>query len=88
MQAYGVYESAKRAGKRIPDDISVMGFDDNIYSSVLEVPLSTMRQPVETIAKEVCRAILALVEEKDMETPLCCPARLVRRSSVSDLTKA
>lgn len=86
MQAYGVYESAKRAGKRIPDDVSVMGFDDNIYSSVLEVPLSTMRQPVETIAKEVCRAILALIEDEDMEAPACCPAQLVRRSSVADIT--
>ncbi|MBO5046298.1 MAG: LacI family DNA-binding transcriptional regulator [Clostridia bacterium] len=87
MQAYGVYESAKRAGKRIPDDVSVMGFDDNIYSSVLEVPLSTMRQPVETIAKEVCRSILALIENKEAEAPACCPARLVRRSSVADISK-
>lgn len=86
MQAYGVYESAKRAGKRIPNDVSVMGFDDNIYSSVLEVPLTTMRQPVETIAKEVCRSILALIEGKGMEIPVCCPAQLVRRLSVADIT--
>ena len=87
MQAYGVYESAKRAGKRIPDDLSVMGFDDNIYSSVLEVPLSTMRQPVEMIAKEVCRVILALINEEEAPPPACFPAQLVCRESVKTIEK-
>ena len=87
MQAYGVYESAKRAGKRIPDDLSVMGFDDNSYSSVLEVPLSTMRQPVEMIAKEVCRVILALINEEEAPPPACFPAQLVCRESVKTIEK-
>ncbi len=87
MQAYGVYESAKRAGKRIPTDLSVMGFDDNIYSSVLEVPLTTMRQPVERIAKEVCHGILALIGGEVELPPAYFPAQLVSRASVRDLTK-
>lgn len=82
MQAYGVYESAKRAGKRIPDDISVMGFDDTFYSSVLETPLSTMRQPIKTIAEEVCSAILGLIDGGSGEVNIRLPAAIVERDSV------
>ena len=82
MQAYGVYETLRRAGKRIPDEISVMGFDDNLYSSVLEVPLSTMRQPVESIAKEACRVLLEHIAGSSSEPPVCFAAELVRRASV------
>ncbi len=82
MQAYGVYESAKQAGRRVPDDISVLGFDDTFYSAVLETPLTTMRQPVREIAEATCRTILDLVDKKPVAKEVRLPAELIIRDSV------
>lgn len=84
MQAYGVYESVKRAGKQIPHDLSVIGFDDTFYSALLQTPLTTMRQPVEQLAQEACRIILSLIAgEEAQEAHL--PAELIARESVKSL---
>lgn len=82
MQAYGVYESAKELGVKIPEDLSVFGFDDTFYSSLLETPLTTMRQPVKTLAEEACRVILDLIEGKKTQRSVKLPAEIVERKSV------
>jgi len=88
MQAYGVYESASRAGKKIPDDLSVVGFDDALYSSYLETPLTTMRQPVKELAEEACRAVLSLVEGTEPVKDVRLPAELIVRDSVKKTVTA
>lgn len=85
IQAYGIYEAGRRLKKRIPDDISVVGFDDNFYSSMLETPLTTMRQPLKQIAEEACRIILDLVEDREGEKSIGLPAELVIRDSVKKI---
>lgn len=85
MQAYGVYEIAKSLGKRIPNDISVVGFDDTFYSAVIDEPLTTMRQPVKEIAEEACRMILGLIGGEERERSLHLPAELIVRKSVKEL---
>ncbi len=82
VQAFGVYESAKRAGKKVPEDISIVGFDDALYSSLLDTPLTTMRQPVKSLAEEACRIVLALVEGKGKVENVLLPAELIIRDSV------
>lgn len=49
--AHPVYEVAAEAGLRIPDDLAVMGFDDDPNSQFLKPPLTTMRQPLFEIAE-------------------------------------
>lgn len=85
VQAFGVYQSAKRVGKRIPGDLSVVGFDDALYSSLLDTPLTTMRQPVKSLAEEACRIILAMVEGKGEGENVMLPAELIVRSSVKTI---
>jgi DNA-binding LacI/PurR family transcriptional regulator len=46
LQALGVYEAARRAGVRIPEDLSVVGFDDLPFVQWLGPPLTTVRQPL------------------------------------------
>jgi LacI family transcriptional regulator, xylobiose transport system transcriptional regulator len=46
LQALGVYEAARRAGVRIPQDLSVVGFDDLPFVQWLGPPLTTVRQPL------------------------------------------
>ncbi|UCM91620.1 LacI family DNA-binding transcriptional regulator [Streptomyces marincola] len=48
--ALGVYRAAAEAGLRVPDDLSVVGFDDLFPSSWLTPPLTTVRQPLTEMA--------------------------------------
>lgn len=59
-QAYGVYLAAKERGLRIPDDVSVVGFDDVDLCQWVTPQLTTVRQPLEDMASEATRLLLAL----------------------------
>lgn len=65
MLAHGVYQAAKLLGFQIPEDISVIGFDDNPLSVFSMPPLTTIHLPKEAIA-ESCIKILhsSLVEKR------------------------
>lgn len=82
MQAYGVYRAAREAGLSIPRDISVAGFDDAVYSALLETPLTTMRQPVGELASAACRAALGLIRGESVPASFSLPAELIVRGSV------
>lgn len=60
--ASGIIEYLTAQGKRIPDFMGVMGFDDQPLSSLLKVPLTTIAQPVEALGKEATNVMLSLLE--------------------------
>jgi LacI family transcriptional regulator len=59
MQAFGVYQEAAARGLRIPDDLSVVGFDDIAFSELTTPPLTTVRQPLARMAAEAVRLLVA-----------------------------
>ena len=60
LQALGVYEAARRAGLRIPDDLSVVGFDDIDQATWAAPPLTTVRQQFTLMGATAARLALAL----------------------------
>jgi LacI family transcriptional regulator len=58
MQAFGVYQEAAARGLHIPDDLSVVGFDDIAFSELTTPPLTTVRQPMARMATEAVRLLL------------------------------
>jgi DNA-binding LacI/PurR family transcriptional regulator len=50
MMALGAMRAIKRAGLRVPQDISVIGFDDTPLASLVFPPLTTVLQPVKAMA--------------------------------------
>ena len=82
MQAYGVYKKLKQLGKRVPEDISVVGFDDNVYSSLLDKPLTTMRQPLEELAEDTVNSTLDLIAGRPLKKICKRTATLIKRESV------
>ncbi|MDR1448875.1 MAG: substrate-binding domain-containing protein [Propionibacteriaceae bacterium] len=60
LQAYGVYRAAKELGLGIPEDLSVVGFDDVPLCQYVSPPLTTVRQPIEEMAREATRILLGL----------------------------
>jgi LacI family transcriptional regulator len=58
MQAFGVYQEAAARGLRIPEDLSVVGFDDIAFSELMSPQLTTVRQPLARMAAEAVRLLL------------------------------
>jgi LacI family transcriptional regulator len=58
-QAMGVYEAARQAGRHIPDDLSVVGFDDLPMTGWMSPPLTTIRQPLAEMTMLAVRMLLA-----------------------------
>ena len=59
--ALGAVRAARRAGLRVPQDVSVVGFDDSALMSCTEPPLTTVRQPIESMGRTVIELLLAQI---------------------------
>ncbi len=68
-QAHGVYQAARAAGLSIPDDLSVVGFDDVALCEWISPSLTTIRQPLAQMAAEATRLVLALSTHGDAPVP-------------------
>jgi LacI family repressor for deo operon, udp, cdd, tsx, nupC, and nupG len=83
--AMGCYHQIRTAGKRIPEDISVIGFDDVRYAAVMDPPLTTVMQPAEEIGKRVMYRLFDEIENgrsKEGTTDIV-PHQLIIRQSVT-----
>ena len=60
--AYGVIAAAEQRGLRVPEDIAVVGFDDNPSSAHMEPALTTVRQPFYEIGRRASEILLSLVD--------------------------
>jgi LacI family transcriptional regulator len=67
--ALGVYEAARRHGLRIPDDLSVVGFDDLPESRWSAPPLTTIHQPLAEMGALAARTALRLAQGETIDTP-------------------
>ncbi|QIY72895.1 LacI family DNA-binding transcriptional regulator [Streptomyces sp. RLB1-33] len=64
LQALGLYEAARELGLRIPEDLSVVGFDDLPVARWVGPPLTTVRQPLTEMAEAAARLVLELGREE------------------------
>jgi LacI family transcriptional regulator len=67
--ALGAYEAARRRGLRIPDDVSIIGFDDLPEARWSSPPLTTIRQPLADMGALAARTALRLARGERIETP-------------------
>jgi DNA-binding LacI/PurR family transcriptional regulator len=70
--ALGAIRAARRAGLTVPGDVSVVGFDDSGWLNCTDPPLTTVRQPIESMGKA---AVALLVNQ--METVVAHPEELL-----------
>ena len=82
LQAYGVMETAKAMALSIPGDVSLIGFDDLAYSSLLWTSLTTMRQPLPELTERVCDLLFQVIHDPTFTEEIRLPATLVVRGSV------
>lgn len=60
LMALGVYEAARLAGMSVPDDLSVVGYDDLSVAGWAGPPLTTVRQPLEDMGRQATQMVLDL----------------------------
>ncbi|WP_103888530.1 LacI family DNA-binding transcriptional regulator [Actinacidiphila yanglinensis] len=79
--AYGVYAGARESGLEVPDDISVVGYDDHPLSRLLTPPLSTYRWPVDLLVDLVVeRTVKAITAGKRSRRRVLAPVAQPRGS--------
>jgi len=82
LMAIGAMEALRHAGRLVPEDVAVVGFDDITFASLVSPPLTTVAQPKYRMGQMAMARLLELMDRRDggpRQTVL--PARLVVRES-------
>ncbi len=82
QMAFGARLALNRRGIRVPDDVSLVGFDDQSDSAYMIPPLTTVSQPAVEMGEAAAQAILDLLGGKPIELPRFS-TRLIIRESVA-----
>jgi DNA-binding LacI/PurR family transcriptional regulator len=80
--AIGAVSAIHEAGLSVPDDVSVVGFDDIESASLLRPPLTTIRQNKTVLGRVAGESLIGLIEDEHAKPPrIALPVELVERSS-------
>jgi DNA-binding LacI/PurR family transcriptional regulator len=78
--AVGALQALAELGRRVPDDVAVVGFDDLPLAAAASPPLTTVCQPFEEMTRELVRLLRARIAGEPVEHVVLQP-QLVRRAS-------
>jgi DNA-binding LacI/PurR family transcriptional regulator len=88
VMAAGARQALREAGRRIPDDVALVGFDDSAIARHMDPPLTSVRQPIEEMGRAMIDLLLAEIADsrpfaaRRLERrQLVLPTRLVERDS-------
>jgi|YNPNPStandDraft_1061719.scaffolds.fasta_scaffold07758_2 LacI family transcriptional regulator len=79
--ASGAIAALQRAGRRVPDDVAVVGFDDLVISRHLNPPLTTVRAPIEQTGRVAVEQLVRLIRTGTADPLVLLPTELVIRRS-------
>jgi DNA-binding LacI/PurR family transcriptional regulator len=80
MTAIGALSALKRRGLRVPEDVSLVGFDDIPFAAYVDPPLTTIRQPKDEMGRLATRMLLDLLDGKQVANVMV-PGKLIVRES-------
>jgi LacI family transcriptional regulator len=90
-QAIGAIEATLAAGRRVPQDVAIIGCGDLPLGRTLHVPLSTVDQNTKELGEKSAKAVLALLRKGDKAAPvrrqMLKPRLIVRQSSDRSASK-
>jgi DNA-binding LacI/PurR family transcriptional regulator len=81
LMAAGALRALRAAGRRVPDDVAVVGFEDSAVARYTQPPLTTVRQPIEEMGRQATRLLLAKVAGEAAGMHLVLDVELVVRAS-------
>lgn len=82
VMAAGALNALHRAGRKVPDDVALVGFDDHVLAQQVRPKLTTVRQPVEELAAVAARRLIASAGgAPELSEPIVLTTRLIVRDS-------
>ncbi|THV33524.1 LacI family DNA-binding transcriptional regulator [Glycomyces buryatensis] len=81
LMAQGALAALRAAGRSVPGDVAVIGFDDITSASYSDPPLTTVRQPITEIGRTMARKMLSLLEGEAVAAETILPTELIVRES-------
>jgi DNA-binding LacI/PurR family transcriptional regulator len=81
LMAAGALRALRGAGRRVPDDVALVGFDDLVTSQHTDPPLTTVRQPLADMGREMTRMLLATIAGEEPDPVVIMRTELVVRAS-------
>jgi LacI family transcriptional regulator len=80
--AIGAMKAMREAGRRLPEDMAVVGYDDLPVAAYMDPPLTTMRQPMQEVGQLAAKLLIQSIENSDIERKeVLLKAALIRRRS-------
>jgi len=83
MAALGVFAEAAACNLKIPEDLSITGFDDIFCAPYLCAPLTTVRQPMKELGRQATEMMLALLRGEETERAVLIKGDLIVRGSTA-----
>jgi LacI family transcriptional regulator len=84
VMAMGAMDAVRNLDLRIPDDISIVGFDNIPQSAMVYPPLTTVQQPLEQMGRVAAQMLIGILKDKDKDTNrIELPTDLIVRNSTS-----
>ncbi len=84
--AYGVLRACREAGYRIPDDVALVGFDDDPLSRFLDPPLATVQQQIHELGYHAAHLLVRILAGEAFESRrYTLPTYLIERTSIGPL---
>jgi LacI family transcriptional regulator len=84
QMAYGVLRAAEERGVAVPEDIALVGFDDDAPSAHVQPPLTTVRQPSFEMGQEAIRLLLRLLAESEAADAGLAPSSTAADGAAAD----
>lgn len=81
QMAFGAISALTRAGRQVPGDVAVVGFDDDQFSRATRPMITTIHQPAYEMGQVMARQLLALLAGESVEHVTLLPTHLVVRES-------
>ena len=86
LLAAGTLQAAKENEVSVPQELSVIGFDNTIIARIVEPPLTTISQPIESMGKQVMDLMVSIIQgEKDEKVRLTLLPSIVERESTGEI---
>ena len=81
MMAIGALKGLKQMGRKVPDDLALIGFDGIMLTGMVDPEISTIEQPIYQIGLAAASRLIGLIEKRDIQDTADLEVKLIKRTS-------